>query len=462
MAKRVALTQLNARTIDIMNVIRNNLGNEYQMTVPELTDPNDVPKVGDIILGTPAIANQFLNALINRIALVRIKSAIFNNAYKELKKGYLEYGETVEEVFVEMCKAREFSVEKAAGREFQRTLPKVRSAFHCMNWRVQYPVTIQYEDLRMAFRSAEGIQDLIAKIFQSLETGSEYDEFLLFKYLLIKGLNRGAITKVIYDDTADIKTNAKMFRGVSNKMLFPTPNYNLEGVHNSTPKEDQYIFMDTMFNAEFDVEVLASAFNMDKATFMGNLKLIDDWTTFDNERFTTLFEESDMIEEVTEAELSAMANVRAILVDKEWFQIYDNLINMSEDKVSAGLYWNYFLNIWKTVSFSPFSNAVAFVGTGETPTAPATIRYKVISKSESQSNYIFALEGMDNTDNAQFMQTEALAEDGVAVHPYGGIIMPQALENSATITIMFNGGTYTGTIGASTAEGTVITFTLQQ
>ena len=460
MPKRIAVTQLNARTIDVVNVIRNNLGYEYQSTVPEVTDETMLPKVGEIIMGQPAIANQFLNALINRIALVRIKSALFNNAYKELKKGYLEYGETVEEVFVEMCKAREFSAEKAAGRELQRTLPKVRSAFHAMNWRAQYPVTIQYQDLRMAFRSAEGMQDLVAKIFQSLETGAEYDEFLLFKYLLIKGLNKGAITQVVYDDSTDIKANAKMFRGVSNKMLFPTKDFNLEGVHNSTPREDQYIFMDTMFNAEYDVEVLASAFNMNKATFMGNLKLIDDWTTFDNERFSEMIEETDSVEEVTSAELAVMQNVRAIIVDKEWFQIYDNLINMDESKVASGQYWNYFLNVWKTVSFSPFSNAVAFVGSDTTPTAPATLLYKVISKSENEGYFVYALEG--GQDKVKFMQTPALTTDGIAVQPYGVVMIPKAKTGNKTITAEFMGATYTGTIATTTAEGASITLTKQE
>lgn len=456
MAKRVAVTQLNARTIDVVNVIRNNLGYEYQNTVPEVTSESELPKVGEIIMGTPSIANQFINALVNRIALVRIKSALFNNAYKELKKGYLEYGETVEEVFVEMCKAREFSVEKAAGRELRRTLPKVRSAFHAMNWRAQYPVTIQYEDLRMAFRSAEGMQDLVAKIFQSLETGAEYDEYLLFKYLLIKGVNKGAITRVVYDDTSDIKVNAKMFRGVSNKMLFPTPDFNLEGVHNPTPREDQYIFMDALFNAEFDVDVLASAFNMDKATFMGNLKLIDDFTTFDNDRFSEMVEEADSVETVTDAELTAMNGVRAIIVDKEWFQIYDNLINMDESKVASGQYWNYFLNVWKTVSFSPFSNAVAFVS-GSAETAPATLTYTVVSKSANESYVIFALEG--TTPKAKFVQTDDMTDDGVAVHPYGSVIIPVSNTDTLDLVAEFMGETYTGAIASTTNEGATITLT---
>ena len=164
MAKRVAISNLNASTIDILNTIRANASLEYQNLVPTVQTEHDIPKVGDVLMGYPALANQFVNALINRIALVRVKSATFNNDYAELKKGYLEFGETVEEVFVNIAKAREFSVEKAEAREFKRTLPDVRSAFHTINWRVQYPVTIQDEDLRLAFLSMDGVQNLISKI----------------------------------------------------------------------------------------------------------------------------------------------------------------------------------------------------------------------------------------------------------------------------------------------------------
>ena len=188
MPKRIAITSLNARTIDILNVIRANASAEYQSLVPEITSENDIPRVGEVLYGYPAMANQFINALVNRIAAVRVKSATFNNAYAELKKGYLEFGETVEEVFVNIAKAREFSAEKAEARELKRTLPDVKSAFHTMNWRVQYPVTIQDEDLRMAFLSVNGVQDLIAKIVDSVYVAAEYDEYLLFKYLIIKAI----------------------------------------------------------------------------------------------------------------------------------------------------------------------------------------------------------------------------------------------------------------------------------
>lgn len=93
MPSRIAISNLNASTIDILNVIRQNASYEYQSLVPEVAKATDIPKVGEVLYGYPALANQFINALVNRIALVRVNSATFNNAYAELKKGYLEFGE---------------------------------------------------------------------------------------------------------------------------------------------------------------------------------------------------------------------------------------------------------------------------------------------------------------------------------------------------------------------------------
>ncbi len=430
MAKKIAVSTLNASTLDILNTIRQNASYEYQSLVPEVTSAHDIPAVGEVLYGYPALANQFLNALVNRIALVQVKSSLYNNPYARLKKGYLEFGETIEEVFVEIAKAREFSVEKAAAREFKRTLPDVRSAFHTMNWRVQYPVTIQDEDLRMAFLSINGVQDLISKIIDAVYTGAEYDEFLLFKYLMIKAISHGMMKPVSIGTGSDMKEAAVAFRATSNNMTFLKTEYNMNGVHTKTDKANQIIFMDSTYNASYDVNVLASAFNMDKAEFMGSLYLIDDWTTFDNDRFAEIRANSDMLEEVTSDELSLLNNVKAVIVDEEWFQVYDNQTKFTEVYVSSGEYWNYNLNIWKTVSSSPFSNAVVFVTSSATITAPNSLTYTVADISGDKHNDVvtFTLKdggGIVTGADGKFLQNRALTTDGVAVHPYGAFIIPK-------------------------------------
>lgn len=428
MPRRIAMNALNASTIDILNTIRQNADAEYQSLVPVVSQATDIPKVGEIIYGYPSIANKFIETLVNRIALVRAKSMTFNNPYAPLKKGYLEFGETVEEVYVNASKARSFDVEKAGSREFKRSIPDVKTAFHMINWRVQYPITIQDEDLRMAFLSANGVQDLIAKIVDAVYTGAEYDEYLLFKYLLIKGITKGQMYPVAFNE-ADLKNGAKAFRGISNLITFPKTEYNSAHVLTSTPKENQYIFLGAMFDAAFDVDVLASAFNMEKAEYMGRRFLIDDWTTFDDDRFDVIRAESDGLEAVTAAELALMANVKAVLVDDEWFQVYDNLAKMTEKYVASGMYWNYFYNVWKTVSSSPFANAVVFVNTSATITAPATLTGKIATRIDSDDATILTIEltesGVTNQTPA-FVQTEDLTELGVAVHPYGAYVIPDA------------------------------------
>lgn len=465
MARRIANSTLNASTIDILNVIRQNASYDYQQNVPEVATVNDIPKVGEIIYGTPAFANQFINALVNRIAIVRVQSATFNNPYSILKKGYIEYGETVEDIFVSIAKAVDFNVEKAAKREFQRTIPDVRSAFHVMNWRVMYPVTIQDEDLRQAFLSIEGVQNLIAKIVDAVYTAAEYDEFLLFKYLLIKAISNGKMFPTSIGTGTDLSEAAVQFRGTSNLLPFMSNDYNEAGVKTNTPKDRQVIFMDAMFNAQFDVNVLASAFNMDKADFMGRLFLIDNWTDFDNERFDIIRANSDGIEEVTADELALLANVKAVILDDNWFQVYDNNNKFTEKYVASGLYWNYFYHTWKTVSNSPFANAVVFVTSAADVALPATVTVHVDAKDESDVATVFTIsadfeEAGLNPRNVNFVQTEELTTDGIAVQKYGGLIIPASkVGTDITLVAEINGTTYTAatTINGSTDVDATVT-----
>lgn len=455
MAKRVSNTTLNASTLDIMNVIRSNASYDYQQNVPKVTKATDIPKVGEVIYGTPALANQFLDALVNRIATVRVQSATFNNPYAVLKKGYLEFGETIEDIFVNIAQVVDYTPEKGAEREFKRTIPDVRSAFHVMNWRTMYPITIQDEDLKQAFMSLDGVTDLISNIVEQVYTAAEYDEFLLFKYLLIKAVSSNGVHKEQIGSATDMTQAAVSFRGASNVLQFMSNKYNNAHVMTSTPKDRQVIFMDAKYNAQYDVNVLASAFNMDKADFMGRLFLIDDWTSFDNSRFAVIRANSDGIKEITADELNAMANVKAILMDENWFQVYDNNNKMTQKYVASGLYWNYFYHTWKTVSYSPFANAIAF--TTDKVEAPASITVTVSGKDTSDVATVLTLE---SPEGVKFNQTDALTKAGIGIQKYGAVIIPKTQDSTnITLTADYEGNTYTASkvINASTAVGTAIT-----
>ena len=458
MATIPQVTTLNATTVDLVNTIRANASLSYQNSVPEIENETQLPRVGEVLSGYPALANEFVNALMTRIALVQIKSATFHNSYAELKKGELEFGEVVEETFVSLIKVRAYSAEKAEKREFKRSVPDIKTAFHAINWKVQYPFTIQQDELTTAFLSASGVQDLIASIIDAVYTSAEYDEFLLFKYLMIKAITKGKMHCVSIGDTASDMAIA--FKGNSNKMQFMSTLYNERGVRTSTPVSRQQIFMDSMFDAQYDVEVLASAFNMDKATYMGKRRLIDSWTEFDNDRLAEIREECDMIEEVTTQELALMQNVVGVLCDSDWFQIYDKISKMTETEVSSGMYWNYFYNVWKVVSTSPFSNAIVFVK-GDVPAVTAPT-FTVASVSDSENAKVINLVAKEKTQlgsgNYVFVQTEGLTNKGIAVHPYGSIIIPsgQLPVDMQLEVVVDNKKSYNMTLSSDVEVGAVI------
>lgn len=464
MARRVALSTLNASSLEILNAIRQNASYEYQQSVPKITDANMIPKVGEIIYGNGVLKNQFLSMLMNRIAKVVIQSATFNNPYSHLKKGYLEYGETIEDIFISIAKVVDYDPEKGEAREFKRNLPDVRTAFYTMNWRTLYPITVQNEDLRQAFTSNDSISDFISRIVESMYTAAEYDEFLLFKYLLVKAISHGKTYPVSVGDGTDFKDEASAFRGMSNTLTFMSKKYNESGVRTTTPKSRQAIFMDAIYNAKYDVNVLASAFNMDKADFMGRLHLIDDWTSFDNERFEVIRENCDSIEPVTADELALLNNVRAVLVDENWFQVYDNNNEMTEQYCASGLYWNYFYHTWKTVAVSPFANIVTFVTDSADVAVPSTIKFKVASLDSSDVASVLTLSEVESNAVSDhmysFVQSEDATTKGIAVHPYGAVIFPSG-QTTTTLSLVMNGYTYTAdkAITSTSAVGTTFTFT---
>ena len=365
MPNRPSNLKLSSTSVDILNAIRNSATANYRDYVPA-AQPNldSIREIGAVIMQFPALQNEFLSALINRIGRVMITSKMYSNPWNVFKKGVLEFGETIEEIFVNIAKPFEFDPAVAESKVFAREIPDVRAAFHILNYQKFYKATIQNEQLRQAFLSWQGITDLIAKIVDSMYTGANYDEFQTMKYLLARHILNGELhPQEIADHSvaANLKSVVGDIKGVSNNFEFMSNKYNLAGVANYTMKDNQYIIVTSDFDARMDVEVLASAFNMSKADFMGHRVLIDSFGSLDIDRLNLLFKDDANYTPLTSDEIDALNAIPAVLVDGDWFMIFDNLYNFTEQYNGEGLYWNYWYHVWKTFSISPFANAVVFV-----------------------------------------------------------------------------------------------------
>ena len=356
---------LTTSAADILNVIRNNASVDYRNYVPK-ADANDVESVrtiGAIIMDYPALQNEFLNALVNRIGRVMLTSKMYSNPIAFFKKGVLEYGESIEEIFVNIAKVQEFNPEIAEQEVFKRVVPDVRAAFHIMNYQKFYKATVTQEQLKQAFLSWDGVTDLIARIVDSMYTGANYDEFLVMKYLLARHILDGRVYPVTVPtvNAENAKAIVTTVKGVSNKLTFMNSEYNPAAVRTFTEKTDQYMIVNSVFDATMDVNVLASAFNMDKAEFLGHRVLIDGFGDLDVARLGEIFAGDPTYNEPSQVELTALNAIPAVIVDKDWFMVFDMLTQFTEQYNGQGLYWNYFYHVWKTFSVSPFANSVLFV-----------------------------------------------------------------------------------------------------
>lgn len=333
--------------VKLLNTIRANSSAVYQDRIPEATAEN-IHDVGDAILSFEAQANEFVNALINRIGLVILNNRMASNPLAALKKGRLAVGETIEEVYIDVIKAQTYDPRAAQDTLFKRHLPNVLSVFHSVNSELNYPLTISNEQLRKAFLSYDSLDRFIAGLVDSMYKSATLDEFILMKQLISEYGEGGRfivepITAVT--DAATAREAMIKIKAVSDGMTIFNNAMNYAGVWTSTPKEDQYLITTPDFNARMDVDVLAAAFHMDKAEFAGHVIVVDNI--------------GDLADN----------GIEAILVDKNWYQVYDYLRTFKTAYNGEGLYWNYFYHVWTVYSLSPFSNAVAFGSTTATVTA---------------------------------------------------------------------------------------------
>lgn len=425
---------LNANSVEILNTLRANASPNYQDMVPYAEGSLDsVREIGAIIMQYPALQNEFLSALVNRIGMVLVTSKLYRNPWAFMKQGMLEFGETIEEIFVNIAKPFEFNQEKSETTIFKREIPDVRAAFHVMNYTKFYKATISNDQLRQAFLSWNGITDLIARIVDAMYTAANYDEFITMKYLLAKHLIAGNIYANQIDtvSTENMKSIVATIKGVSNSLEFLSNKYNYNGVETYTNKSDQYILVNAKFDATMDVEVLASAFNMDKAEFMGRRVLVDSFGNLDNARLKLLFAEDPNYTEISEDDLQALDSIPAVMVDRYFFMIFDNFYNFTEQYNGEGLYWNYWYHTWKTFSISPFHNAVAFV-----PGAPTITKVTVEPSTASGSvgSTIQLSAEVVSTNFAPKTVTWSSSSENVTVNSNGLVTIGTGASGSVTIT----------------------------
>ena len=419
--------------IELLNTIRDNASQAYQDRVPEATQAN-LEEVGQAItdLNNAVVYNEFINTLANMIFAPMLIKKSWSNPLGKFKKGKKTFGDTVEEVYNNFIKAQTYD-QTGAGL-LTRNLPDTKVVFHRMNRQDSYVLTDSPEALAKAFKSYEGVAEYLENLFTTIRNSAELDEYILMKQLIEDAYNNNALKVVAVADPSLSEANAKAFiktiKTVSGDMIFPNSNWNAyltaqsddnKAIITFSSRDDQILLIDNATDVACDVDVLAYAFGRDLLRFNTEVKQIID-----------AFPVEGMV---------------ALLVDRNFFQVYDDLFTFREFENGLGLYRNHILHVWQTLGYSILCNAVAFViasdqnsdsDIADEYTVTLTLKTGVTSTNKRTSvlegsTYKTTLKGVKGTDTVTV--TVGGVTDATAYDSDTGVVKIATVTGNIAITV---------------------------
>lgn len=340
----------------------------YHQYVPIITPETDIGTFGSAILNTPVVMNEFMSMLVNRIVYTQFETKYFRNPLQVLEGDRIPLGYAGQEIYVNPAKGRQYNVNDFAGL-LQKYEADVKVQYTTVNSDLQYPVTVGRHKLKQAFVSWDSLERFIDELSNSLYNGAYIDEYRFTK---------GLISSAYKSNSAQIRTVsalssrqlAREFTVTARTMFLnmqtPSTEYNAwskvggEGraITTWSNPEDIVFIVRNDIRSYLDVMSLANAFNLDKATLLGNIITVDNFDQYDDNG-TKIFDGSNII---------------GFIGDKSWFRIKRQDMYLDEFYNANNRTWQYYLNMTKMYNYSLFANGVIFA-TAEPEVSISTMKF---------------------------------------------------------------------------------------
>ena len=343
---KVSLNQIRETSIE-----NNTLYHRY---VPEIMDDTDIGSFASPILDNPQVANEFMNVLVQRIVYTQVNIKLFRNPLRVLEGDRIPLGSIGQEIYINPAKARKFNVDDFAGL-LAKYEADIKVQYQKINSDLQYCVTITRAKLKDAFVSWTTLENFIDGLTQSLYNGAYIDEYNLTKGLVSSAYKSNQV-KIEVVTAPTTEALAKQFitkaRTAYLNMQTPTVNYNAwrqvggygRDVLTWSNPENIVFLLKNELASFIDVNVLASAFNIDKSTLMGNIIYVNDFDQYNSEG-EKIFDGS---------------NILGMIADRDWFRIKEQEITMDEFYNANNRTWQYYLNVVRMYGYSLFANGLVF------------------------------------------------------------------------------------------------------
>lgn len=332
-------SKVAATNAAIVNAVRNNASEQYRARIPETTD-NNLTKTLALLQENSILWNEFIQVLVQRIGLTLFRTNSFENRLKPFKTGAMAYGGVVQEIGANLIKAKAYDPNDT--NVFGAAKPDVKAIYHSVNRRDRYDLRLNEDMLEEAFVQDGQLSAFINSLLALPQQSDENDEYLIMRDILRKVHDgEGMATKRVPDMFApELTADAKRVAGEEIAAVlrehylqmknFYNTKYNNAGMQVTS---DELVVLGTpRFFANFDVSVLAAAFNMDKANFIADRTVvIDDFN---------------------------IPGVDVALLDRDFYVCTDTKIKSASIYNPATLDLDYYYHHWGVYSASPMRNAL--------------------------------------------------------------------------------------------------------
>ena len=328
---------------------------EFKDRIGATTQAN-IKKIGETITTYPTLKNEFVNVLTNQVSKQLFFNKVWENPYKMFNRGQLPYGKSIESIFIDIVKGkdrtRQTNTNNLASDLLSRQVPNLKVEYYSENFQQQYPTTISDEELKGAFRTANGLSEMTARILQAPLTGAEFDQFLMIKHALANlktaqvKIGKTAYTAMTAKEKANVITTT--VKAYVKKLKFLSNNYNAQGVMTFSRPTDLYLFVPADISAFLDVEQLATAFNISKVELPTRVLDIDNFQKVNtgNDASTNPYvEDTDAL---------------FYLIDKDAIQLYETLNESESFRNPQAKYTNIWFDRWGIIASCHFANAIKF------------------------------------------------------------------------------------------------------
>lgn len=414
----------------LLDRIRDDASPDYVARIPSATQAGIEATMKALQTYRPQ-QNEFIDALVNKVALTIIKGTSWTNPLAGFKRGLLTGGDSIEEIMVGLVKAKTYDPARdELEKELFGTAPiEVQTNFHRVNRRDRYKVTVNQPLLMAAFNKPMGLSSFAAQIMSAPGTSDQWDEFLLMCQLFPQYESNGGYFKVGIRDVlnpdsptlaADTKSVLTKMRSMAGTLKFISTQYNAARMPIAATPDELVLFVSPEFNAVMDVEALAGAFNVDKMALSGRVIEIP------QEQF-------------------GISGVHAIMTTKDFFVVADQLFETASMWNPASLQNNYWLHRWQVISASRFVPAIAFTTKGGDEIIklnPAVTALAAITVTSSEGVTVTAVErGFRYQINTETVTTGN--SDGIRYYLTGNTSPRTYISQTGVLTV---GGDEGGTI----------------